>query len=169
MSRDRDAFVAALTEEDVHDHYEMFGIVSGIAAQRAAATLKESELKELEDIVEQMASPSIRPETLEDFNFRFHQIINRRGSSRRLSAVISQLSNTIPSGFFEFTGSWKRQAELDHQAILNALKQRDGRKAAALLVSHLHASGEFAVDLLSARGFWDRTSELGDPPPEEQG
>lgn len=149
----RGAYVAPLTEEDIKDHYEIFGIVSGLAASRAATTLTDTELDELGSLVDRMQASS-DPSELEGFNFEFHRIINRSGSSHRLAAVLKQLSGTIPAGFFEFTDTWSEHAHADHRAILEALRERDGERASELLARHLRSSGDYAARLLENRGFW---------------
>lgn len=154
----RGAFVASLTPDDIRDHYQIYGLVSGLAAERAASTLGAEELKRLGAIQREMELGAQRdkpdPQLLESLNDEFHRIINRAGGSRRLSAVIRSLAGSIPPGFFEFTTGWIDIAHVDHMGILNALETGDGKAAATAVADHLARSGDRAVMLLHARGFW---------------
>lgn len=150
----RGAFVAPLTREDVRDNYVIYGIVSGLAARRAAERLSDEEIDVIGEIVTRMEQ-SADPAEQEELNFVFHRTINRAGGSRRLTSVLRLLSNTIPAGFFEFTTDWPERARDDHRRILQALRTRDAEGAAQLISEHLRAGGEFAVRMLEEARFWD--------------
>ena len=149
----RGAFVAPLTAEDVLDHYAVYGLVSGLAAERAATTISDEALGELETLVQRMEA-SGSPSEQEELNFAFHRLINRAGGSRRLLSVIRLLAGNIPARYFEFTVDWPERAQRDHREILAALCARDGPAAAAALNDHLRAGGEYAVRMLRDSGFW---------------
>lgn len=149
----RGSFVAPLTRDDVRDHYVIYGIVSGLAARRAAQRLSDEALEDLEEIVARMGA-SEDPVEQEELNFLFHKAINRAGGSRRLTSVLRLLSNTIPAHFFEFTTDWPERAIDDHRHITAALRRRDADEAAELVSEHLRAGGEFAVRMLEEAQFW---------------
>lgn len=151
----RGAFVAELTANDVLDHYVIFGVISGLAAERAATTLGDAQLDTLDDLARQIDA-STDPREQEDLNFRMHQTINRAGASRRLLAVLAMLQNNMPTRFFEFTEDWNTHAARDHKEILQALRARDGRRAAEAVAAHFRTAGEHAVHTLRTSGFWDQ-------------
>lgn len=149
----RGAFVAEITPTDVHDHYNVFGIVSGLAAERAAGELTDDDLQRLDEIAAAMES-SGSPDEQEVLNFQFHRTINVRGGSRRLRSVLALLGNSLPTRFFISHPEWADVAHADHRAILSALHARDTAAARAAVERHLRDSAELAVTILSARGFW---------------
>jgi DNA-binding GntR family transcriptional regulator len=150
----RGAFVAQLTQDDVLDHYIVFGTLSGLAAERAATSLSDEDLDRLEQINEKI-KVSDDPEEQEELNFRFHQVINRAGASHRLTAVISLLATSMPSRFFEFTSGWGERASIEHAQIVEALRAHQPAVARDAVAGHLRSGGERAVEMLSASGFWD--------------
>lgn len=159
----RGAFVARLTPDDVLDHYTIYGVLCGLAAERAAQTLADEDLAELEKL-NRLMKRTEDPARQEELNFRFHQIINRAGSSRRLTAVLRMLANNMPSRFFEFTADWGTRAYTEHREIIKALKARDPAAARDTVAAHLRSGGEQGIHMLRAVGFWDEEApqESGD-------
>lgn len=149
----RGAFVAHLSREDVRDHYNVFGLVSGLAAERAAVSLSDEELDELEQLAEQMEATT-GAEEQEELNFRFHRMINLAGGGRRLRSVIALLGKSIPTRFFVFAEDWPEVAMRDHRRILEALRARDPKAARRAVEEHLRDSATAAVRILEKRGFW---------------
>lgn len=149
----RGAFVAPLERTDVRDHYNVFGMVSGLAAQRAAAALTDEQLDELADLHEQM-QVSTSPEEQERLNFAFHRLINRAGSGERLRSVLLLLGQSLPTRFFLNHPGWSEIANQDHQHLLEALRRRDPDAARQAAEHHLRDSAEYAVRILEKRGFW---------------
>ncbi|MPZ25610.1 MAG: FCD domain-containing protein [Micromonosporaceae bacterium] len=148
----RGYFVASITRDDVRDHYAVYGAVAGLAARRAASMVTPETLAELTDLVTQMEQADADQAEL---NFRFHRAINLAGGSRRLAAVLRNLVDTIPGGFFEGATGWPERARQHHRDILEALRRGDADAAAQLVEDHLSASGDYAVALLERAGFWE--------------
>jgi DNA-binding GntR family transcriptional regulator len=149
----RGAFVAHLTPDDVLDQYLIFGSLCGLAAARAASTITDAQLSDLDELLGRMDAVE-DAEELEQLNYRFHQIINRAGGSRRLTRVISTIAKGMPTHFYEFTQDWGNRARLEHKAILQALRARDAVKAEAAVEAHLRSGGHQAVKMLESSGFW---------------
>jgi DNA-binding GntR family transcriptional regulator len=159
----RGAYVATLSRLDIADHYNIFGMLSGVAAERAATKLTGAQLDELEDLVNRMEGKP--PAEQSELNFRFHRLINRAGGSRRLLSVLALLSNSIPPHFFEFTPGWPESADEAHRLILAALRDRDPQRAREEMERHLRASAEHSVHVLEELGFWREAADAeGDRP-----
>jgi DNA-binding GntR family transcriptional regulator len=161
----RGAFVAALSRGDISDHYEMYGLLSGMAAERAANALDEDAFQRLSNAIDQMRETNDARER-DSLNYTFHREINRAGSSRRLAAVLRTLSLTMPVHFFEYHEAWEPHAEEEHRQILAALRERDGVAAAKAVSSHFRNIGEQAAAALEARGFW--SGDLPNTPAAER-
>jgi DNA-binding GntR family transcriptional regulator len=153
----RGSFVAAITEEDLADHFVLFGLLSGMAAERAASRLDMDALAELASILHKMENDT-NPTTLEALNFAFHRRINRGGATKKLLSVMTPLANSIPSRFYEETAEWNTCALDDHKKIYAALSARDGAAAKAAMEAHLVNSAEYAVRALRSAGFWDTSA-----------
>jgi DNA-binding GntR family transcriptional regulator len=154
----RGSFVADLTPDDVRDHYHIYGLVSAIAAERAAERLSEKQLADLDAMLDEMAS-SRDPARLEHLNHQFHRTINLAGGSQRLNSVLRLLADSIPARFYEFTTGWSAVAHEDHTRILEALRDRDPDAARQAMAEHLREGGERAVGLLEQVGFWEGRDE----------
>lgn len=150
----RGAFVAQLTRDDLRDHYQVYGSVSAIAAERAASVMEPATVELLRTNVSRMRRP--RPDDdLERLNHEFHRLINKTGGSRRLDAVLRGLSAMMFGEFFQTASSWGRVAAKQHSEIHAAIKDHDCATAGRLMRQHIVDGGEHAISLLEQRGFWD--------------
>jgi DNA-binding GntR family transcriptional regulator len=153
----RGAFVAQLERQDVLDHYLIYGLVSGIAAERAATTTGHTNMESLRSIHERLRSGA-DPASQEELNFQFHRIINAAGSGR-LRAVLRLFLRSLPIHYYEFAPAWGEQAIDHHERILVALEAGDGPSARAAMEGHLLQSGRHAIAILEQIGFWSDTDE----------
>lgn len=149
----RGSFVAAIDPQDILDHYEMYGLLSGLAAKRAATTIDDVTLAQIVAVVDRMEATN-DPAELDELNFSFHKSVNKVGSSRRLTVVLRLLSASMPTNFFEFNAEWKREAVIEHRAIIDALRSGDGERAFGAVARHFRDVGDQAVAMLRAGGFW---------------
>lgn len=152
----RGASVALLTANDIVDHYELFGTVSGRAAAMAAETLRDDQLAELTQIQTtfRLAPANAPASELSQLNERFHRMINAC-APRRTRWLLRLLERSVPADYYEFANGWNAHAVEHHQTILDAIVARDADRARRSMEHHLHESGVAAADALRARGFWD--------------
>jgi hypothetical protein len=62
----------------------------------------------------------------------------------------------MPSHFFEYGSvEWRRRANEEHGMIVEALRDRDGDRAAMAVAAHYRTTGEQAVEICRATGYWD--------------
>lgn len=152
----RGAFVAPLTPDDILDHYHIYGLVSGIAAGRAALALDDEQLDHLGHVLSELRGETSASRQ-GDLNDEFHRIVNRAGGGRRLKAVILSLSNTLPERFYSMASGWGDIANDQHDRILAALRARDAVEADRATVDHIRSGGEYAVQVLGELGLWDES------------
>lgn len=150
----RGAFVADITREDVIDHYELFGMISGRVAAMAATDFSDEQLAELGNIHERFAAASVEEHA--KINDEFHKLVNSV-APRRTRWLLRHLERSIPASFFDTTPDWDSQAAHGHAEIVTALQARDGDAARAAMETHLHDAGVAAVEGLNNRGFWEDT------------
>lgn len=147
----RGASVARLTPEDIVDHYDLFGLVSGRAASIAALTLDETEIAELAAIHHRFVDGT--DADLSRLNFAFHRIINVT-APRRTRWLLRHLQRSVPANYYEFNDGWNARAVNHHGSILEAITARDPDEARRRMEHHLHESGVAAVEYLDRQGFW---------------
>lgn len=152
----RGAFIAPLTPDDIYDHYHIYALVAASAAERAADRITDSDLDELERLINEMQQWESRESAVgqEILNERFHRIVNRAGGSRRLNSVLRSLALGIPSRLYHETRGWTSTAQDEHREILRALRARDGVAAARAVAAHIDSGAQHAVKSLHASGFW---------------
>jgi DNA-binding GntR family transcriptional regulator len=155
------SYVSELGPDDVRDHYALFGVASGLAAQYAVDTLTDTQLAELDTVLDELHRAPDRHQAV-TLNFVFHRRINKCGS-RRLQAHIRGMARVIPASLFAGT-EWGPHSESDHQRILRALVARDRAAAFAATDAHLRNAGERAVQMLTDAGFWDTSGQRGRVP-----
>jgi len=148
----RGAYVAQLSPEDVQDQYEVYGLVAGIAAARAAERLTPDEIAELRKAHEQFVKAK-GGAAQQRSNEEFHRIINRV-ASRRLRSMLGLLARSLPSHHYMFDSAWAALAKHHHEQVLIAIERRDPVGARAAMTEHLVASGHQAVVALRGKGFW---------------
>jgi DNA-binding GntR family transcriptional regulator len=150
----RGTFVSDVSPEDLLDHYDICGVIHGLAASRAATVIDEAQLDALRDLDRRIHAETDDAKAYE-LHFAFHQSINRIGGSRRLRAVLHQLSHQLPTSLFTSVAPRDLGSEEAHAAVLEALASGDGDRAAEVCREHLSAEGRLVVDRLRARGLWD--------------
>lgn len=152
----RGAFVAHLTREDVIDHYELFGLISGRVAAMAAEQFSAAEVRELTAVHERFASAT--DDEHAKLNNEFHRLINT-AAPRRTRWLLRHLERSIPEGFYGATPGWTQQAVTDHQRIVEAIAAHDAPAARVAMEDHLHAAGVAAVEALARQDFWKEDDE----------
>jgi DNA-binding GntR family transcriptional regulator len=148
----RGTYVAAIEPDDVLDHYEMYGLASGIAAARAARRLSPEAKAELRQVHERFIAARGNAER-EKLNEEFHRILNSV-SGNRLRSLLRLLSRSLPSHYYAFASKWSSQAAAHHGEILAAVEAGDELAARRAMESHLAESGREAVKVLQKQGFW---------------
>lgn len=152
----RGASVADLSPDDIIDHYELFGVVSGRAAAVAAISLKDDEIAQLAAIHQRFGRDS--GEDLSALNNAFHRVINSV-APRRTRWLLGHLVRSVPARYYEFIDGWDAQAVQHHAAILQAISERDPDGAREAMEEHLHQSGIAAAEFLQRHGYWDQEAE----------
>jgi DNA-binding GntR family transcriptional regulator len=148
----RGTYVATITPEDVVDQYEVYGLVAGIAAARAAARLTADQRGDLRRAHEQFVKAR-GGAAQQRANSAFHRIINR-AAGQRLRSMLGLLARSLPSHHYMFDSAWAGLAADHHERILSAIERQDADGARAAMVDHLLVSGQAAVAALRRKGFW---------------
>jgi GntR family transcriptional regulator of gluconate operon len=142
----RGAFIVGMTEEDVHDVYELRSLIEGRAARRAAARVGAEWLARLGTLAAQM-DEALRwrePAAMVEPDVQFHRELVAAAGSRQLLAGWERLAGLIGT-ILSVTDSVHYGATPGavhgHQLIIDALARRDADLAERELAEHL-AGGE---------------------------
>ena len=149
----RGAFVASLSRRDIEDGYWMLARISGHAAARAAESVTDATLNELESLADAMERTRSSAER-EDLAFRFHGLINRTAASPRISATLRMLGSPLPLGLYEAHPDLAADADTEHRLVLDALRSRSADDARDAMEQHFDHGARASIAVLEEQGFW---------------
>lgn len=149
----RGAFVHGLDEDALRDHYELLGLVYGLAARRAVDRATPDARARLR-VAQDALSAASTPEELHDTNDAFLRTLLATARSPRLGSVMRNMSTVVPGNFFHLVpGSGTTQQD-GTRAIVDAIESGDADRAADACVTLLTDQGNLVIKLLASRGMF---------------
>jgi DNA-binding GntR family transcriptional regulator len=146
VQRNGRAYVARLSREDLEEVYSLRLALETLAVRQAIHHANPQLLAELQEIVNGMsgiAEGATSEQEAARFDIRFHDLLCRLAGHKRLYACwtdlrpqihVLLLSRNVADADFRNYGS------RSHQAILDAIRNRDEARAVALIQNHVHGS-----------------------------
>jgi DNA-binding GntR family transcriptional regulator len=157
IKRNKGAFVARLTPEDLNELYTLRLAIERLAVQRACAEHGTNEIAAMQQLVDEIAAHTragISEQLAADLDLRFHDLIYQAARHRRLWETWQQLRpqihilllsrNVVDRDFRDLVVS-------THQDLVDAIRDRDDARAVASLEDHLHGSYQRVLASLTAR------------------
>lgn len=136
------AVVRVLDRGEVMELYEMRAVLEGTAARMAARAASGIELDELAGINADLAGVTTDPAASAHLNGVFHETLLGAARNRYLVTASKALQKTLlilgPSTLTDPARAAEAVAE--HDAILHALRARDGAAAEAAMRTHIEAA-----------------------------
>ena len=137
----RGATVLRLSATDVDELFPIMGALEGLAGALACAHVSEAELAEVRALHYQMVLHYTRDELPEYFrlNQQIHERIIDAARNPTLARLYCGLAGRVRRARYMANMSKPRwaQAVAEHEAILEALADRDGERLAQILQTHL--------------------------------
>ncbi|HEX9061325.1 MAG TPA: GntR family transcriptional regulator [Clostridia bacterium] len=134
-------FVTGISCQDIEDIYTIRMLIEGLAARWAAEKISDTELSELREAVEFEEFYTGRNDTehLLKLDSRFHDIIFKASKSKPLMHTLSTFHHYVQKARAESlqTPGRARKVLNEHKAILNAIADKDPKKAEKLTVEHI--------------------------------
>ena len=149
----RGAFVHGLDEDSLRDHYELLGLVYGLAARRAVSRSTADSRDGLRSAQEALAAATTTEE-LHDTNDVFLRTLLVIARSPRLGRVMRNMSTVVPGNFFELVPGSGDTQQRGARAIVEAIDADDADRAAAACVDLLTDQGDLVIKLLASRGMF---------------
>ena len=119
-----------------------------------------------------------------EMNVKFHDAILRAADNKLLSDFVGQLcklpvSTKAVEGFYDrlptprgmeflFDVRWLQRSHDDHHRIVDAISERDARRAEYLMVEHIHAAGRYISSRELAKSIAQSEADIDVPPPEKR-
>jgi DNA-binding GntR family transcriptional regulator len=161
----RGAFINALDEQAVHDHYELYGLICGFAADRALARGDADLPQRLATIQTNFARASNAEELYRE-SLAFHATIVKAAASPRITVAMRAMSALVPGNFFECVPNAVEIEKRGLAAIVRAMKINDGTKSSAEYVKMMRQIGNKVAQLFRERSLFD--SPAGSPEETEE-
>lgn len=150
----RGVVVFAPSAGEVAEIYEIRMVLEPLATELACKRISEIDLDELDAIIDEMQAS--RDRALRDqLNRRFHARIYSHADRVKLGSLIDQLRDAA-SVYLRFLSShsvdpgYRAEADLEHRAIVQALRRRDASAAADAVRLHLAHSQRHIEDAITA-------------------
>jgi DNA-binding GntR family transcriptional regulator len=153
----RGAFINALDEQAVHDHYELYGLIFGFAAQRALSR-RVADLPDRLAELQAAFSRATTPEEQHRLSIDFHGAILKVASSPRIDVALRSMSALVPGDFFDSVPDSVDVMKRGLAAIVRAMKQGDGEKASAEYVKLMRQVGNKVAQLFAERNLFESTA-----------
>ena len=146
----RGSFVNGFHRDGVEDHYEMLGMLFGIAARRATQHATPEDIEKL--VAQQHALRAT--DDPDEFRRESDQLIRQMfhiADSPRLSAVRRVMTGIVPGNFFaEVPGTIADQKRTTAR-IVKAIAAHDADKAADEWIKLMRRHGQHVIELLRER------------------
>jgi DNA-binding GntR family transcriptional regulator len=150
----RGAFINSLDKRAVHDHYELYGLIYGFAAQRALVRAKDDLPENLAEIQKNFAHAR-DPDEQQWQSVEFHGAIVRAAASPRINVTLRAMSALVPGHFFEMVPSAFEVEKRGLAAIVRAMQKGDGEMAAAEYAKMMRQVGNKVTQLFDERSLFD--------------
>ncbi|MEO3783738.1 GntR family transcriptional regulator [Actinocorallia sp. B10E7] len=159
----RGAFIGSLDEAAVRDHYALYGLVYGFAAQRAAERRTPETADRLGAVCDRLDGED-DPAVVARLNREFDGLIMKTASSPRLRAVLRAMVGIVPGNFFALVPGAVEVERAGSRTVLEAIAAGDGKAAASAYADMLQRQGDLVADLFKSRGlFTGRAADEADP------
>lgn len=149
----RGAFVHGLDEDALRDHYELQGLVYGLAVRRATERATDEALLRLRD-AQQALERAMTPNELHDANDAFLRLLLALARSPRLGAVMRNMATFVPGNFFEFIAGSGPVQQRGAKRVVAAMLKRDADRAADECLRLLRAQGDLVAKTAATRGLF---------------
>ncbi|WP_244437500.1 GntR family transcriptional regulator [Roseivivax isoporae] len=151
------ATVRRLSYPEIMELYEMRTVLEGTASRLAARSASEVELDELQSINDEMGACGGDGARLFQLNQLLHRTLIDAARNRFLVKSVNAIHTTLLILGPSTLGRPDRapEAVIEHQAVLDALRSRDGDAAEAAMRRHMEAAQRTRLRMLRDIGILD--------------
>ncbi|TCT04993.1 GntR family transcriptional regulator [Aquabacter spiritensis] len=143
--------IAQFDHQTVMELYAMWNVLEGAAASMAARHAADAEIELLEEYIALEPAEAVTAERMAEHNRKFHQAIYRSAHNRYLLKTLSVLSDSLD--FLSRTtftiGARRELAQVEHRAIVDAIRARDPEGAEKAARAHIRAALRARLTLLA--------------------
>lgn len=152
MVPNKGATVAGFTSKDVNDIYVIRSYLEGLCAKWACENITEEQIEQLEEIqyLTEFHTKKKHYDQLVELDNRFHDIIYEASNSRILNHLLTDYHHYVQRIRMQSLSNDERAKNCleEHNAILEAIKERNGDKAEELAHQHIYKT----IENISVKG-----------------
>jgi len=149
----RGAFVNALSATAVQDHYDLYGLFYGLAAQRAMERTEIDLVAALQAIARELRATSDTAE-FGRLAFEFHRTVVHEAHSPRIKVALRALAGLVPGDFFAFVPAAMDVERKGIAEIIRAMKKGDSEEVRSRYARMMHRIGREVVRRFDERGLF---------------
>jgi DNA-binding GntR family transcriptional regulator len=151
----RGFMVASLSRQDIEDIHQVWAMLAGELAARAARKITDDELGELDELQNTLVRLDRRDtEGVDELDFRFHRAIHRIAESDRITWFLGIAGQYAPRRLAATVTGWRDASVEDHPKILLALSDHNETAARQAMHAHISRTGRLLVRHLERSAFW---------------
>jgi DNA-binding GntR family transcriptional regulator len=151
----RGAFINALDHDWVHDHYELYGVIYGFAAQKATERYGSALAQELMPILAAL-NKAADPHEVTELAIAFHAKVVDAADSPRLKVMLRGMSGMVPGDFFELVPGGIEIERKGFDRITRAIGRGEGDRACDHYILLMQRQGQQVVKVFEDRGLFAR-------------
>jgi DNA-binding GntR family transcriptional regulator len=148
------AVVTKISPKEVEDFYTLLGLLEEKAVEWAAPHLTTADIKQLTDIndkLRQIYQEDKNPvETWVPLNQAFHRYFRERCRNEKMNWIVEEIRLRITRHRYTSLAVTALDDYLkDHEAIIEAIRQENPKKAGEAMRRHIHRARRVLMDLMS--------------------
>jgi DNA-binding GntR family transcriptional regulator len=153
VEKNRGAFVAVLDEQAVRDHYELYGLVYGFAAQRALERSSTALGEKLVQVAQDFEHAQ-NPDEANRVAIAFHAAVVDAAGSPRINVLLRAMSALVPGNFYRLVPKAMELQRPGFSGIARAVKRGAGDRAADEYTKMMRRVAREVVVLFRERGLF---------------
>jgi len=161
--------VAPFTPQDIRDLFWAQAVVAGELAARAAKKISPEQLARAEQFAAayEVAYAANDEQKIADLSHALHREINLAADSIRLATLVGSIVKQLPPRFYATIEGAIEAARVEHPLIIEALRNRDAKRAKRLMEQHISRNADRIIESLKQQGLWPDSpgAWLQRPPP----
>lgn len=158
IQRNRGAFVARLTREDAEEIYSLRLTLERMAIRRAVLHIEPAQLAQMQRLVDTVAArieSGISEHEAAELDVRFHEVLFQASAHKRLYEFWGTMRLQVQILLLNWNvvdANFRPRSVQSHQEIIDALADRDERRALEAITSHIQGSYERVVAQMAPSG-----------------
>lgn len=151
MELHRGAFVVPMDAESVRDNSEIYGMIYGFVARRAAERIDPELDARLASIAESLVGAD-RPEDVWHLAERYLDTVLEHGTSPRMASILRRIRSLTVDNLYDVAPRTLEETRRGTIRLIEAIRAGDGDRAEAEQREMQRRSAELVVEAFAARG-----------------